>query len=201
MINLDELNERLSNRYEQEMEVLFIGCGNSGKSSLINAIKGEKVAKVSSKLSKTQDLLRYKIGTHEDSRYILVDSPGYGWSRAPLKAKKQFRKKIFRHVAHSETLLKIYMLVNAKFGLKVVDIEMLDQLNRFKRPIQVVLTKIDKINKKEALMRILAKTSLEIQKYKSVLPTLHFTSVKDNVGIRDLETNIALTFLKDEYEI
>jgi len=89
--------------------------------------------------------------------------------------------------------------VNAKLGLKKPDIEMLDQLDRFRRPIQIVLTKVDKVNRKDALMRVLAKTSLETQKYKSVLPTIHFTSVKDHVGLKDLETNLALTFRDDEF--
>mmetsp|Transcript_31954 Transcript_31954/g.28315 ORF Transcript_31954/g.28315 Transcript_31954/m.28315 type:complete len:92 (+) Transcript_31954:385-660(+) len=91
------------------MEVVFLGKGNSGKSSLINALKGAKVAKVSQKLSKTQAMLRHKVGDHPDSKYVMVDSPGYGHSRAPLKARKQFTKTIFKHVANSETLLKIYL--------------------------------------------------------------------------------------------
>lgn len=81
------LQGKLQHRYEQEMEVLFLGAGNSGKSSLINAIQGQKVTKVASKLSKTQDLLRFKMGDNPNSKYVLVDSPGYGYSRAPLKAK------------------------------------------------------------------------------------------------------------------
>mmetsp|Transcript_25477 Transcript_25477/g.25258 ORF Transcript_25477/g.25258 Transcript_25477/m.25258 type:complete len:133 (-) Transcript_25477:341-739(-) len=87
-----QLNEKLSNRYEQEMEVLFLGSGNTGKSSLINAILQSKVAKTSGKLSKTQDLIRHKVGKNPNSKFVLIDSPGYGYSRAPTKAKKQFRK-------------------------------------------------------------------------------------------------------------
>jgi GTP-binding protein len=183
------------------MEVLFLGSTNSGKSSLINAIKGEYVAKVAKKLTKTQDFLRYPIGSHPDSKYVLVDSPGFGYVRAPLRVKKKFRKMIFKKVADTATLLKIYFLVNGNIGLKATDVDMLDQLDNFRKPIQIVLTKIDKIDHKEGLMRILAKTSLETSKYKSVLPTIHFTSVKDNFGIKELKANIALTFLDDDYDV
>jgi GTP-binding protein EngB required for normal cell division len=78
--------------YEEELEVLFLGAVNSGKSSIINAVKGEKVAKVSQKRSKTQNMLRYKMGTHPESKYMLIDSPGYGYTPAPLRVKKEFRK-------------------------------------------------------------------------------------------------------------
>lgn len=74
------------------MEVMFLGSGNTGKSSLINAILQSKVAKTSGKLSKTQDLIRHKVGKNPQSKFVLIDSPGYGYSRAPTKAKKQFRK-------------------------------------------------------------------------------------------------------------
>lgn len=181
--------------YEEELEVLFLGAVNSGKSSIINAVKGELVAKVSQKRSKTQNMLRYKMGSHPESKYILVDSPGYGYTPAPLRVKKEFRKKIFQHVARSSTLLKIYLWISARAGIRDIDIDYLDQLDRFKRPIQIVLTKVDQ--RKSDLMTILTKTSMETQKYKSVLPTIHFTSVKDSIGIKDLQTNVALTFLKD----
>lgn len=183
------------------MEVVFLGSANCGKSSLINALLEKDLAKTSRKLSKTQDMKRYPIGPATNSKYILVDSPGYGFARAPLRVKKQFRKKIFQHVAYSKSLLKIYLLVSGHIGLKDTDIDILDQIDRFKRPIQIVLTKIDKINMNDELMTILAKTSLETQKYKSVLPTIHFTSTKNFIGIRDLRVNVALTFLDDEYNI
>lgn len=181
--------------YDEEVEVLFLGSTNSGKSSLINAISGKVVAKASKKLSKTQAMKRYNFGKNPESKYILVDSPGYGFVRAPLKVKKMFRKMIFRHVAYTKTLMKIFILINGHIGLKPNDIEMLDQLDRFKRPIQIVLTKVDKVKSKEQLMQILSETSLRIQRYKSVTPMIHITSTKEHVGIKQLKTNIALTFM------
>jgi ribosome biogenesis GTP-binding protein YsxC/EngB len=178
--------------------VLFLGSTNSGKSSLINAIQNKYVAKASQKLSKTQALSRYQFGKHPESKYILVDSPGYGYTRTPLKVKKMFRKMIFRHIADSQFLLKIYLLVNGHIGLKSTDIEILDQLDPFKRPIQIVMTKIDRAGSVEEIFRILTKTGAEIQKYKSVLPMIHITSATHHIGIKDLKTNIALTFMEDD---
>lgn len=96
-------------RFDEEMDVAFYGSTNSGKSSLINAVLGKYVAKASQKLSKTQDLKRYKIGDEENSNFVLVDSPGYGFVRAPLRVKKKFRKMLFRYVANELRLLKVYL--------------------------------------------------------------------------------------------
>lgn len=142
------------NKYEDDVEILFLGSSNVGKSSLINALQGKDVAKVSSKLSKTQAMNRYPIGTHPDSKCIMVDSPGYGYTRTPLNVKKKLRRMIFKHVAEGTRILKIYLLVNGHIGLKSTDVEILEQLNRFKRPIQIVLTKIDKIDRSSDLLKM-----------------------------------------------
>ena len=119
-------------RFDEEMDIAFFGSTNSGKSSLINQVLGKYVAKVSQKLSKTQDLKRYKIGDDEKSNFVIVDSPGYGYTRTPLNVKKKFRKMLFRYVANELRLLKIYLWINGHIGLKSTDLEMLDQLDRFK---------------------------------------------------------------------
>ena len=146
-IILDRIyNEKKSKLY-QEKEVLFLGGTNVGKSSLINAIQGSKVAKTAKKLTKTQNLNRHPFGTNPESKHILVDSPAFGYVRGPVKLKKYFRKMIFRHVAYSPNIFKIYYILNAEHGVKELDAEIIDQLDRFRHPICIVMNKVDKLSK------------------------------------------------------
>ena len=76
-------------KYDNVQEVVFVGCSNSGKSTLINQLQiGRKeAARTSKKLGKTQSLNFYKIGEGSKPLGFLVDSPGYGYTWAPVKVK------------------------------------------------------------------------------------------------------------------
>ena len=76
---------------------------------------------------------------------MLIDSPGYGYTYVPVKVKKQFKKLMQMYLSHAVRLSLVVMLVDAKSGLKSSDIEMLEQLAYYRKRVQIVLSKIDRV--------------------------------------------------------
>ena len=122
-------------------EVMIVGSSNSGKTSLINALNDDhKVGKVAKRSAKTQALHFYlcqksqhreKKNPNEVWRGFILDSPGYGYTYAPLKVKNEFKKLMSGYLSHSVRLSLVLMLVNANTGLRHCDIEMLEQLEYY----------------------------------------------------------------------
>jgi GTP-binding protein len=76
---------------------------------------------------------------------MIVDTPGYGFIYAPVKLKEKWRKMLFKYLGFGVRINHILFCVNGHIGLKNSDIKMLEDLQHFKKPISVVLTKLDKI--------------------------------------------------------
>jgi len=90
---------------------------------------------------------------------MVIDSPGYGYVFAPIALKKKWRQMMFKYLGHAVRLNLILLCVNAHIGIKPNDIEMLENLQHFKKPVQVVLTKIDKVKGDNELIRVTTETS------------------------------------------
>ena len=127
---------------------------------------------------------------------MLIDSPGYGYVFAPVHLKKRWKKMMFKYLGFSVRLNLILLCVNAHIGLKSNDIQMLDDLRHFNKPVQVVLTKIDKVKGgQNDLIKIMAETSRLLMKYdKFVNPELHLVCSDHFFGIKELRTRIAIAF-------
>ena len=78
---------------------------------------------------------------------MLIDSPGYGYTYVPVRVKNQFRKLMTMYLSHSVRLNLVLMLVDSKTGLKSSDRDMLEKLHYYQKPVQVVLSKVDRITK------------------------------------------------------
>ena len=78
---------------------------------------------------------------------MLIDSPGYGYTYVPVRVKNQFRKLMTMYLSHAVRLNLVLMLVDAKTGLKSSDRDMLEKLQYYQKPVQVVLSKVDRITK------------------------------------------------------
>ena len=135
-------------------EVLIVGASNAGKSSLINVLNdSEKVAKTRKKSGKTQSLNFYLAEIsqpqyrrkNENYQGMLIDSPGYGYTYVPVKVKNQFKRLMGMYLSHAVRLSLVVMLVDAKTGLKTSDKEVLDKLAYYRKPVQVVFAKVDKL--------------------------------------------------------
>ena len=120
----------------------------------------------------------------------LVDMPGYGFAEAP-KSKVQAWNKVLRgYLAGRRTLLRVFVLIDARHGIKDTDQDILNLLDTAAVSYQVVLTKTDKINR-TSLDKVTAETKAAIAKHPAAYPEIIATSAEKGGGIDLLRAEIA----------
>ncbi|QND51705.1 YihA family ribosome biogenesis GTP-binding protein [Phyllobacterium sp. 628] len=182
---------------EGPLEIAFAGRSNVGKSSLINAIIGQKgLARTSNTPGRTQELNYFvpdgHTGTDGDLPPLaVVDMPGYGFAEAPKEQVDAWTRLVFDYLRGRTTLKRVYLLIDARHGVKKNDAEVLDLLDRAAVSYQIVLTKIDKI-KPAGVPRLMEETALAIKKRAAAYPHILATSSEKGAGLDDLRAAIAL---------
>ena len=168
-------------------EVAFAGRSNVGKSSLINALTGVKgLARASNTPGRTRELNFFDV----DGRITLVDMPGYGYAKAPKAEVKQWQDVLKGYLRGRPGLTRVFVLIDARHGVKAEDKEMFDMLDETAVAYQLVLTKTDKIKPKE-LAEVTAKTQALIKTRAAALPTFFATSSETFGGMDELRAEIA----------
>ena len=176
-----------------------MGSSNAGKSSLLNALNDEiKVAKTRKKSGKTQSLHFYhckqtlNVRRGHKRQGMLIDSPGYGHTYVPVKVKNQFKKLMTMYLSHAVRLNLVLMLVDARTGLKTSDRDMLQQLYHYQKPVQLVISKVDRIKTgRVGLSERLERTAAETRVYPNVYPEIYLLSAKHGFGIKELRARVA----------
>jgi GTP-binding protein len=166
------------------IEVAFGGRSNVGKSSLINALTGRNaLARTSHTPGRTQELIFFEGPDHASFR--LVDMPGYGYASAPKAQVASWTALIHKFLQGRSNLARVYVLVDARHGLKDVDLEVLNTLDKSAVSYQVVLTKADQVKGAELAQRIAA-TSAALTKHPAAFPELLVTSARTGAGMPEL---------------
>jgi len=172
-------------------EIAFAGRSNVGKSSLINALTGQKgLARTSNTPGRTQEL-NYFVpdgfsGQGTDlPPMALVDMPGYGYAKAPKEQVDQWTKLVFDYLRGRTTLRRVYVLIDARHGVKANDEEVLSLLDKAAISYQLVLTKTDKI-KAAAVPRLVEETLVKIRRRPAAFPAVLATSSEKGEGLQDL---------------
>ncbi|MFZ0730548.1 MAG: ribosome biogenesis GTP-binding protein YihA/YsxC [Methylovirgula sp.] len=172
-------------------EIAFAGRSNVGKSSLINALTGQKgLARTSNAPGRTQALNFFALGA---PRFHLVDLPGYGYAAAPKEKIAGWTDLIQEYLRGRAGLLRVFLLVDGRHGLKPADLYMLVGLDRAAVSYQVVLTKADGVKPSEREQR-LAETATALARRPAAFPEVIFTSAAKGEGIDELRTAIARLF-------
>ena len=177
-------------------EIAFAGRSNVGKSSLINALVGQTgLARTSNTPGRTQELNFFVpegySGQGDDlPPMALVDMPGYGFAKAPKTQVDAWTKLIFDYLRGRVTLKRVYVLIDARHGIKKVDADVLDLLDKAAVSYQIVLTKADKI-KPPAVTRLLAETAEAVRRRPAAYPVLLATSSEKGEGLVELRDAIA----------
>ena len=171
-------------------EIAFAGRSNVGKSSLINALTGQKsLARVSVTPGRTRELNFFTLG--KDGRLLLVDMPGYGYARASKAEVKGWTRLIRDYLKGRRELKRVFLLIDARHGLKESDRETMALMDEAAVSYQGVLTKSDKPKAAE-LEAVAAKVSAELAKRPAAYPQLIVTSARTGAGIPELRAAIAL---------
>ncbi len=171
------------------IEVAFAGRSNVGKSSLINALTGRKaLARASHTPGRTQELIFF--GGDPQRRLVLVDMPGYGYAAAAKSKVAAWTRLIHDYLRGRATLARVYVLVDARHGLKAADDAILDTLGEAAVSHEIVLTKCDQIGAAALAARI-AEVKAAMRKRPAAFPDLIATSARDGAGIAALRAAIA----------
>ena len=165
-------------------EVAFAGRSNVGKSSLINAVTGRKaIARASVTPGRTQELNFFEVG--EPTRFRLVDMPGYGFAKAPVKVVERWRRLVRDFLRGRQVLRRTLVLVDSRHGIKPPDSEMMTMLDEAAVGYRLVLTKADKIKASE-LRDVEQRTAEEARKHPAAHPETITTSSETGLGMDQL---------------
>ena len=139
---------------EEYPEIAFLGRSNVGKSSLINALVGQKkLAFTSNKPGCTQALNFYRV----DSQYNFVDLPGYGYARVPEEIRLEWKKLIESYLLERKALELSVLVLDARRAWMEPDLELKRWLDAHDRPYLVVATKMDKLKNQSERQQSLVK--------------------------------------------
>jgi len=170
-------------------EIAFAGRSNVGKSSLINALASRKtLARVSVTPGRTRELNFFTLG--HDAELYLVDMPGYGYARAPKSAVKDWTQLIGEYLKGRRELKRVFLLIDARHGIKPNDRETMKLMNEAAVSYQAVLTKADKPKATE-LEALVVKVTEELAKHPAAYPQVLATSSRTGSGIPELRATIA----------
>ena len=176
------------------LEVAFAGRSNVGKSSLINALTGRNaLARTSHTPGRTQELIFFE--GPEEAGIRLVDMPGYGYAAAPKAKVASWTKLIHQFLQGRSTLARVYVLIDARHGLKDVDRDVLKTLDKSAVSYQVVLTKADQVKPAE-LDKHIAETTAALAKHPAAFPDVLVTSSRSGAGMPELRA--AMVRLREE---
>jgi GTP-binding protein len=171
------------------LEIAFAGRSNVGKSSLINALTGRNnLARTSHTPGRTQELIFFEGPQAAGLR--LVDMPGYGYAAAPKTKVASWTALIHKFLLGRASLARVYVLIDARHGLKDVDLEILKTLDRSAVSYQIVLTKADQVKAAELAARI-AETDAALAKHPAAFPHVLATSSRSGAGMAELRAAMA----------
>ena len=166
----------------QFTEYAFVGRSNVGKSSLINAIVGEKIARTSNTPGRTQSLNLFNV--HDKT--MIVDLPGYGYARVSKTEALQWLNRLEEYLLNRSRLRRLFILIDSRIGVKDSDLDLMDFCDNNGICYQVVYTKKDK--------RVREKSQLNLshENHPAMVENVLETSAEKKSGLDELKEIIGV---------
>jgi GTP-binding protein len=177
-------------------EIAFLGRSNVGKSSLINSLVGNKIAKTSNTPGRTQTINFFEVRRHgkPKAEFVFADLPGYGYARAPKEVTAKWSEFINPYLEKRSTLVLCLSLVDVTIPPQQLDIQLLEWLRHSNRQFLIVATKADRISNNQ-LRHSLHKLCEQLQVDASqIIPF----SAKAHIGQNELWRAIRIAGRLDE---
>lgn len=175
----------------------FIGRSNVGKSSLINMLTERGgLAKISGEPGKTRTINHFEI----NSSWYLVDLPGYGYARVPIKLRDTWQKNTRDYILQRENLVCLMVLIDSRITPQKSDLEFMEFLGNNKVPFVRIFTKRDKVSELK-MAESVALYDTEMLKTWESLPDSFITSSRNREGRNEILEFIEenLNKLSDRY--
>ena len=157
-------------------EVAFVGRSNAGKSSTLNALCGQNIAKTSKTPDRTQTINVFSLNEHQR----LIDLPGYGFAKTSLAMRHSWDQMITEYLEKRQSLKGLVIITDVRHDLKPSDLAMIDWSNQHQIPHLVLLNKADKISNNKQLSSL---SRCQIQWPHSLFL---LSSAQHKTGINDL---------------
>ena len=169
-------------------EYAFIGRSNVGKSSLINMLTNRKnLAKTSATPGKTRLVNHFII----NSKWYLVDLPGYGYAKVSKTSKATWDKMISDYLLKRKNLMNVFLLVDSRLEPQKIDLAFISWLGEKLVPFSIVFTKSDKLKKLQIIYSV-ETYKKELKKTWDELPPLFITSAEKKIGRDEILNYIEL---------
>jgi GTP-binding protein len=169
-------------------EYALIGRSNVGKSSLLNALAGQKkLAKVSGSPGKTQTINHFLV----DQNWYLVDLPGYGFAKVSKSLREKWQKMISAYFKNRPNLVMAFLLIDSRLPMQASDKEMFLFFGENQIPFSILFTKCDKLSKTK-LDKAITSYKKELENYFEPLPNYILTSASSGQGKEDILQMIEL---------
>lgn len=129
-------------------EIAFLGRSNVGKSSLINSLLGEKMARTSSTPGRTRMINFFEVRRIGKARaeMLFADLPGYGYAKLPRDVTAEWPNFIEPYLERRPTLVLNIVLVDSNIPPQESDQQLVEWLQAHERPFLITATKADKLS-------------------------------------------------------
>ena len=163
---------------DNKTEYAFIGRSNVGKSSLINALTGQKKLAMTSATPGKTLLINHFL---ENDEWYLVDLPGYGYAKRSKSQTEQLQKIISSYVLGREQMTLLFVLIDSRHEPQKIDLEFIEWLGENGVPFAIIFTKADKLTKSALSANIEAYKRRLLEEWEE-LPPVFVTSSESKLG-------------------
>jgi GTP-binding protein len=167
-----------------ESRIAFVGRSNVGKSSLINALLGIRIARVSATPGKTRAIHFF---TWPEKKRIVADLPGYGFAKVARAEKMNWSRLMDAYFEADTALEGVLMLFDSRHGPTDADLEALDYFSSKGMPIQIVMTKVDQLKSQSDRAHRKKEAASTLAEFGIAAENLMWVSIKSKEGLKPLK--------------